>query len=118
MIREGQQKRAKYWGEFKVKKVAQLTKPVICCSEEIGEALFNPTLVQIEWERSPSEDKHEFWFPYWITTRGKEKYGQYAPMMGENSLLELLQEAIRKDFFNENFLHQLQKTITDKLNSK
>jgi len=113
MIKEGQQKRARYWGKFEVKKVAQLKHPVPSYSNEVGEALFNPTLVQIEWENGG----HEIWFPYWITIKGKEKYGQYAPMMGEDSLLELLQEAIRKEFFSENFLDQLHKSIIDKSNS-
>ena len=114
MIKEGQQKRAKYWGKFIVKKVAQLKKSVHGYSQEIGETLFNPTLVQIQWENGG----HEYWFPYWITIKGREKYGQYAPMMDEDSLLELLQEAIKKEFFSQNFLHKLNETITDKLDSK
>jgi len=85
MIKEGQQKEAKYWGKYTVKNVIQLKKPVVCHSSEIGTALFQPTLVRIEWEKSPSNDKREFWFPYWITIEGKEKYGQFAPMMGEDS---------------------------------
>jgi len=115
MIKEGQQKKAKYWGRFTVRKVARLNKPVECYSQEKGTALFNPTLVQIEWESSPSEDKHEFWFPYWITIHGKERYGQYAPMIGEKALLELLQDAIRRDFFSEDFLKRLNRAIVDKL---
>lgn len=114
MIREGQEKTAKYWGKFRVKKVARLTEPVICYSHEIGEALFNPTLVKIEWESAPSNDRHEFWFPYWISMKGKERYGQYAPMIGEPSLLELLKDAIRQDFFSETFLDDLQESIAQK----
>lgn len=115
MIREGEEKTAKYWGKFRVKKVARLMKPVICYSQEIGEALFNPTLVKIEWESVPSDDKHEFWFPYWICIKGKERYGQYAPMIGEPSLLELLGDAIGQGFFSDDFLRQLDKYITEKL---
>ena len=85
-----------------------------CYSQEIGEALFNPTLVKIEWERVPSNDRHEFWFPYWISIKGKERYGQYAPMLGETSLLELLGEAIRKDFFSDSFLNELGDLINKK----
>lgn len=115
MIREGEEKAAKYWGKFRVKKVARLRKPVICHSYEIGKALFNPTLVKIQWESAPSDDKHEFWFPYWISVKGKERYGQYAPMMGEASLLELLGDAIRQEFFSDNFLRELDKFIMEKL---
>ena len=119
MIKEGQQKTAKYWGNFTVKKVVQLAEPVACYSQEKGEASFEPTLVQIEWERPPSDDNHEFYFPYWITFEGgKQKYGQSPAMMGETSLLELLQKAIRRELFSENFLDQLRKAITGKLNHK
>jgi len=83
----------------------------------MGEALFNPTLVKIEWEKPPSEEKHEFWFPYWISIKGREKYGQFAPMMGESSLLELLVNAMNQGFFSEYFLRELNKRITDKLTS-
>lgn len=115
MIQEGDEKKAKYWGKFRVRKVARLKKPVKCYSNEIGEALFTPTLVKIEWESAPSDDKHEFWFPYWISVRGKERYGQYAPMMGERSLLELLGNAIKQEFFSNEFLRELNNLITDKL---
>jgi hypothetical protein len=118
MIKEGQQKKAKYWGNFKVKKVAQLKQPIECHSEDIGTALFEPTIVKIEWEKSPSADKHEFWFPYWITTGGKQKYGQFAPMMGERSFLELLQSAMVEDFFSEGFLKSLGQAISEKLQSR
>jgi len=115
MIQEGDEKKARYWGKFKVKKVARLVKPVTCYSNEIGEALFNPTLVKIEWESAPSDDKHEFWFPYWISVKGKERYGQFAPMMGERSLLELFGNAIKLGFFSDSFLQELDRVIADKL---
>ena len=76
-----------------------------------------PTIVQINWEISPSPDKHEYWFPYWITIKGKEKYGQFAPMIGKESLLELLKEAIKQDFFDEEFLVQLIESIKTRLES-
>lgn len=115
MIKEGQKKKAKYWGNFEVKKVAKLKKPILCHSKDIGQAEFMPTIVQINWEVPPSPDKHEFWFPYWITINGKEKYGQFAPMLGKDSLLELLKEAIEKEFFDKQFLSQLMKAIEIKL---
>lgn len=69
MIKVGQRERARYWGNFKVKKVAQLKKPVVCHSNEVGTALFQPTIVKIEWEVAPSADSHEFWFPYFFTKK-------------------------------------------------
>lgn len=114
MIKVGQKKEAKYWGRFVVRKVARLRKPVECHSRDIGTAIFDPTIVKIYWDDAPSDDKHEFWFPYWITINGKEKYGQFAPMIGEKALLELFQDAIQQGFFSDEFLHGLQKAITDK----
>lgn len=108
MIRAGQRKKAKYWGSFTVEKVAMLSKPVQVHSDEVDRALFNPTLVKIKWDAN--EFHHEFWFPYWIAINGaKEKYGQFAPMMSEDALLELLKEAIGQGFFTRSFLSQLHK---------
>jgi hypothetical protein len=115
MIKVGQRKEAKYWGKYVVKKVARLKKPVECHCEDVGIALFEPTIVQIEWEIPPSEDKHEIWFPYWITIGGNEKYGQFAPMIGEKALLELFQNAINQNFFSSIFLSNLGNAIADKL---
>ena len=117
MIEVGQRKKARYWGNFTVKKVAKLRSPVLCYSKEIGEVEFMPTIVQIEWDVSPSSDKNEFWFPYWVKIRGKEKYGQFAPMVGKNGLLLLMKEAIRQDFFDREFLKELAKSIQSKLDN-
>jgi len=114
MIKEGQRKKARYWGEFIVKKVAKLKSPVLCYSKQVGEVEFMPTIVQIEWDVAPSSDKNEFWFPYWVKMRGKERYGQFAPMIGKNGLLLLLKEAIRQDFFEQDFLKELAETIQSK----
>ena len=116
MIKEGQQKKAKYWGRFTVNKVAKLKNPVECHSRDVGIALFNPTIVKIQWEHSPSNDSNEFWFPYWIAINGKEKYGQFAPMIGERALLELLESAIKESFFTKSFLLELHKYIENALN--
>src|SRR3972149_2346941 len=115
MIKEGQRKKARYWGNYTVKKVVRLESPIICHSEEVGDVEFMPTLVQIEWETPPSADNNEFWFPYWVNIKGKEKYGQFAPMIGKNGLLQLLKEAIRRDYFDKNFLLELSETLKIKL---
>jgi len=82
---------------------------------QLGEVGFMPTIVQVEWDVPPSSDKNEFWFPYWVTIRGKEKYGQFAPIIGKNGLLLLLKEAIRQDFFDREFLKKLAESIQSKL---
>jgi len=115
MIEVGQKSKAKYWGKYNVKKVAHLKKPVECHNDEQGVVFFEPTIVQLEWEKSPSGDNNEFWFPYWMIIDGKEKYAQFAPMIGEKALLELLQDAMGQDFFSDEFLQNLKKTIDKKL---
>jgi hypothetical protein len=82
----------------------------------MGTAQLDPTIVNIQWEELPSDDKQEFWFPYWITIGGKENYGQFAPMIGEKALLELLQDVIKQDFFSEDFLCGLERAIDERLN--
>jgi len=113
MIKPGHKSKSNYWGRYEVIKIAKLAEPVACFSEVKGEAFFNPTLVKIQWEKPPSKDLHEFWFPYWITIDGKEKYGQFAPMLGEKALLELLKDAIKQDFFSRDFLGQLAEAIAE-----
>ncbi len=116
MITEGKQSHATYWGNYTVKKVVKLDNKVECYSKEKGKCLFNPTLVKLEWETPPSEDKNEFWFPYWITIGDqKEKYGQFAPMIGEKALSELLTKSIESDFFSHDFLIRLKSVIEKKL---
>lgn len=115
VIIEGQRGKARYWGNYCVKKVAKLKSPVLCHSKQAGEVEFMPTIVQLEWEIPPSSDKNEFWFPYWVKIGGKEKYGQFAPMVGKNALLQLLDEAIKQDFFDRQFLVDLARSIRTKL---
>ena len=118
MIKEGYRSKAKDGGNYTVKRVARLKQPVECYSQVKGKALFNPVIVKMKWDTPSSDDKHEFWFPYWITwsdISDKERYGQYAPMIGEKALLELLDDAISQDFFSEGFLNNLRVTISKKL---
>ena len=61
----GQTRKTKYWGNRTYKKIARLKEPIECYNPEQGTVFFDPTIVQIEWERPPSGDKHEFWFPYY-----------------------------------------------------
>lgn len=116
MIKEGKESKAKYWGSYIVQKIVKLDKPVVCYSDKVGKAYFKPTIVKIEWKKKPpSNDKHDIWFPYWIVIKKRENYGQYAPMIGQKALLELLKKAIFAGFFNNNFLKNLKKTIEKKL---
>lgn len=93
--------------------VVTLDSPVRCHSEEKGEVDFNLTIVKLTWDRDPSKDKHDLWFPYWIRIDGKEKYGQFAPMIGQKALLELLSKAIDRGFFQDDFIEALDKKISE-----
>jgi len=107
---------AKYWGEYILKDKVELDKPVVCDSQKIGKAYFKPIIGKLEWvKKPPSADQHDIWFTYWITIHGQEKYGQYAPMIGQKALLELMTKAIRKGFFTEKFLRGLRDSIEKKL---
>lgn len=115
VIKAGKRSKAKYWGEFKVQDVVTLDSPVKCYSSDKGHVDFNPTIVKLSWERDPSSDKHDLWFPYWIKINGKEKYGQFAPMIGQKALLELLSKAIDRGFFQAEFIEGLGRKITSHL---
>jgi hypothetical protein len=115
MIKVGKKTNAKYWGTFTVEKVVKLDTPVRCFSAEKGDADFNPTIVKIKWDQDPSDDKHDLWFPYWITIDGKEKYGQFAPMIGQKALLELIVKAMENDYFSTEFLKKLNRKISSYL---
>lgn len=115
MIQPGQRNKARLWGGYTVQKVVNLAQPVACIGIDGREVDFNPTIVKIQWDRPPSKQGHEIWFPYWQTIDGKERYGRYAPMIGETALLELLSKAIDQDFFSEDFLGQLKNKLDEKL---
>jgi hypothetical protein len=120
MIKVGDRRPTTYWGYYTVEKIVALSKPVLCECDKKGEALFNPVFMKVEWDKSPSnkKDKHEFWFRYWIAFGDqKEKYGQFAPIMDENTLSELLQKAINENFFSNQFLKRLHEVIELKINS-
>ena len=50
-----------------------------------------------------------------MTIGGREKCAQFVPVIGENALLELLEDAIEQDFFSEGFLHGLRGVLKEKL---
>lgn len=103
MIEPGEWRQAKYWGWYHINKVVELPEPVVFDTPQWGQTRFRPTIAEIQWENG----NKEFWFPYWIGPVGKERFGQYAPMLSEKQLLALLREAIDQEFFSREFLSQL-----------
>jgi hypothetical protein len=112
VIEVGKRSKARYWGEYEVQGVVKLDAPVRCHSLEKGEIDFNPTIAKLAWAREPSGDRHDIWFPYRITIGGKERYGQYAPMIGQKALLDLLRKAIDAEFFDRDFLQALDRKLS------
>lgn len=109
------------FAEYEVKKVAKLPQPGRYESLR-GEEAFNPTIILLEatTDDYPPDKKGGklLWFPYWITiprNKGKEKYGQFAPMYGEDCFLPLLKEAIRQGFFTQSFLEELRSELEQAL---
>jgi len=53
---------------------------------------------------------------YWVATPktgGYDRFGQYAPTLNEQTLLELMRQAIEKRFFSSTFVHNLKGALTD-----
>ena len=109
MIKPGQWRKAKYWGKFRINKVAEPPDPMVFDTPQWGRTRFRPTIAEIQWENGSKE----FWFPYWIGPEGKERYGQYAPMINEDTLLALLEEGIRQEFFSQVFLSALGEAVAE-----
>lgn len=100
--------------EWRVEAIAKLPQAIEYDDPVQGKVSYDPRVV---WLKSPEYSK-VLWFAYWISTnktQGKMKWGQGAPMLEENVLLELLKDAIRQDFFTKNFLRELRRELDDAL---
>jgi len=102
--------------EYIVRAVVKLSEPTKIWEPIIGEGIFNPTIILLERVR---DGHRELWFPYWKAspaTRGKERYGQFAPKYREDLFLILLKKAIVQGLFSKNFLkelaHELDKALS------
>ena len=102
--------------EYEVKAIAKLPQPATYQDDAMGgQVSFNPTIILLE---STTDGHRELWFPYWIATprsKGKERYGQFAPMYGEDCFLPLLKEAIRQRFFTKHFMEDLTRELRTEL---
>lgn len=104
--------RPRYRGidRWQVEAVAGLRQPVEYDDPVQGKVGYDPKIV---WLCCP-EHSRVLWFGYWISTnktKGKMRWGQGAPMLEENILLELLTDAIGKNFFSQSFLENLSHEI-------
>ncbi len=91
-----------------VKDVISLDETRAWDDRVMGHTVFDPRIIMLENERS-----HEplFWTPYWITVEGRAKYGQFAPIVKEMELSELLTKAIEKGWFSEGFRNNLRRAL-------
>ena len=96
--------------EWKVRGIAQLKKPIEYDDPIQGHVCYDPRVLRLN---SPEYSK-VLWFAYWISTKktsGKIKWGGGPPMLEEAVLLELLKDAIAKNFFSKTFLRKLNHEI-------
>ena len=101
--------KGKVTDQLEVKKIAKLPEPEQYEDSVMGKISFNPTIILLEQAKEPHR---VIWFPYWTSVGGrKERYGQFAPMFAEDTLLCLLKEAIRQGIFTEDFLKGLLSTV-------
>jgi len=92
--------------EWKVKGIAKLNEPIQYYDLNQGKVSYDPRILLLDSEKTGKVS----WFAYWISTdktKGKLKWGQGPPVLEEDSLLYLLKEAIRQNFFDRDFLKEL-----------
>lgn len=103
--------RYKRVARWEVKAIAKLTKPMEWRDEaRLGQVAYDPRILWL----SCSEHKKVLWFAYWISTsrtKGKLKWGQGAPMLEEDTLLQLLKDAIGQGILSSGFLKNLKREI-------
>jgi len=107
--------RYKGFDNWEIKAIAELPEPIKYDDSKLGKVSYCPRIVLLESVNSRSK---ALWFAYWIATSrttGKMKWGQRPGMYEENVLLKLLKDAIKQDFFSEDFLHSLYKVVNNKL---
>lgn len=113
-VRKKVHPRYKGIAEWKVKRTAELIKPVEYDDPIQGHVGYSPKVL---WLHTP-EHPRVLWFAYWISTnntKGKMKWGQGPPMLEEGTLLELFQDAIGKKMFSKAFLKKLNREISTAL---
>lgn len=54
-----------------------------------------------------------FWLPYWITIKGKKRYGQYAQIIPEKEFIKLIEGAIRNGFLKDESIKKIKNAIND-----
>ena len=103
---------------WEIKAIAELSEPIRYSDSKLGRVGYCPRIVLLE---SLDKKLKALWFAYWIATsqtEGKMKWGQRPGMYEENVLLELLKDAIRRNFFSKDFLRELIHDIEDALNEE
>ena len=55
MIKAGQLRKAKYWGEYHINKVVELPSPEIFDTSRWGRTCFRPTIAEIQWENGKKD---------------------------------------------------------------
>ena len=114
MIEVGRQGSARGLGEYQVQKIARLREPVEYRDSEGIRFFFHPILAQIRWKNTGDL---ELWFTYYRQREGEKPRfaGQFGPMLGEDTFVELLSAAIEEGFLSQPSLSGLQQVISKHL---
>ena len=99
---------------WKVETIAEFRKPIKYKDDIQGNVSYAPRILNL---KSSKVDK-VLWFAYWISTdktKGKLKWGQGAPMLEEDTLLNLLKDALRRKFFSDGFIKELHAELGNSL---
>lgn len=100
--------------EWKVKGIAKLNKLIQYHDLRQGKVGYDPKILLLDSEKTG----RALWFAYWISTdktKGKLKWGQGPPVLEEDSLLQLLKEAISQNFFGRDFIEELASELNKAL---
>ena len=97
-------------GLFYIDKMVSLDKPAVRSRDkdprgpiEIDPRIFLTT-------RKYDNEKY-MWLPYWITINGQKKFGQSSPIIKEKNFVQLITKSLEEDFFSEESLERIQKSL-------
>lgn len=91
--------------------MAKLPRTCMWKSDVMGEVVSDPRIYLLESDSG----SRLFWLPYWITFKGKRRYGQFSQIFDQDLFLTLLKQAIANSLFSEEFLQDLKHSINKHL---
>ena len=75
-----------------------------------GQPVWEYVLQSLE-DPEDSRAARQFRFAYWLTTPSRQNFGRNAPVLREETLLELMEEALNTGFFSDVFVQRLRVAL-------